>query len=63
VLFAISRFAVERGDCILFTWNRGKHKYRLDYIWISNNLIPEIVYSSTNKSHIFSTDHKAMKQL
>jgi hypothetical protein len=32
----------------------------LDYIWISNNLISEIVYNSTNKPHIFTIDHKAV---
>jgi exonuclease III len=47
-------------DNIMSTWKKGDNNYRLNYIWISNNLISEIIYSSTNKPHIFGTDHKAI---
>ncbi|RGB28292.1 hypothetical protein C1646_767979 [Rhizophagus diaphanus] len=44
----------------LNTWNRLDKKSRIDYIWITEDLVPDTIYTSTNKVHIFETDHSAL---
>ncbi|CAB5186586.1 unnamed protein product [Rhizophagus irregularis] len=47
-------------DKPLNTWNRSDKKSRIDYIWVTENLVPDTIYASTNKVHIFETDHSAV---
>ncbi|CAB4429734.1 unnamed protein product [Rhizophagus irregularis] len=47
-------------DKPLNTWNRSDKKSRIDYIWITEDLVPDTIYASTNKVHIFETDHSAV---
>ncbi|PKK55990.1 hypothetical protein RhiirC2_801003, partial [Rhizophagus irregularis] len=35
-------------------------KSRIDYIWVTEDLVPDTIYASTNKVHIFETDHSAV---
>ena len=35
-------------------------KSRIDYIWITEDLVPDTIYALTNKVHIFETDHSAV---
>lgn len=36
-------------DKLLNTWNRSDKKSRIDYIWITEDLVPDTIYTSTNK--------------
>lgn len=47
-------------DKPLNTWNRLNMKSRIDYIWITEDLVPDTIYASTNKVYIFETDHSAV---
>ena len=47
-------------DKPLNTWNRLDKKSRIDYIWVTEDLIPDTIFASTNKVHIFETDHSAV---
>ncbi|CAB4406685.1 unnamed protein product [Rhizophagus irregularis] len=47
-------------DKPLNTWNRSDKKSRIDYIWITEDLVPDTIYASINKVHIFETDHSAV---
>ncbi|PKK72096.1 hypothetical protein RhiirC2_777581 [Rhizophagus irregularis] len=50
-------------DKPLNTWNspnRSDKKSRIDYIWVTEDLVPDTIYASTNKVHIFETDHSAV---
>ena len=47
-------------DKPLNTWKRADKKSRIDYIWITEDLVPDTIYASTNKAHIFETDHSAV---
>ncbi|EXX71583.1 hypothetical protein RirG_077100 [Rhizophagus irregularis DAOM 197198w] len=47
-------------DKPLNTWNRSDKKSRIDYIWVTENLVLDTIYASTNKVHIFETDHSAV---
>ncbi|PKY58859.1 DNase I-like protein [Rhizophagus irregularis] len=47
-------------DKPLNTWNRSDKKSRIDYIWATEDLIPDTIFASTNKVHIFETDHSAV---
>ncbi|PKY48161.1 hypothetical protein RhiirA4_421951 [Rhizophagus irregularis] len=47
-------------DKPLNTWNRSDKKSRIDYIWVTEDLIPDTIFASTNKVHIFETDHSAV---
>ncbi|PKC57280.1 hypothetical protein RhiirA1_472714 [Rhizophagus irregularis] len=47
-------------DKPLNTWNRSDKKSRIDYIWVTEDLVPDTIYVSTNKVHIFETDHSAV---
>ncbi|CAG8770226.1 12649_t:CDS:2, partial [Rhizophagus irregularis] len=37
-------------------------KSRIDYIWVTEDLVPDTIYASTNKVHIFETDHSAVTE-
>ncbi|EXX65110.1 Tbingi protein [Rhizophagus irregularis DAOM 181602=DAOM 197198] len=47
-------------DRPLNTWNRSDKKSRIDYMWVTEDLVPDTIYASTNKVHIFETDHSAV---
>ncbi|CAB5306724.1 unnamed protein product [Rhizophagus irregularis] len=47
-------------DKLLNIWNRSDKKSRIDYIWVTEDLVPDTIYVSTNKVHIFETDHSAV---
>ncbi|CAB5154977.1 unnamed protein product [Rhizophagus irregularis] len=47
-------------DKPLNTWRRNDSASRIDYIWVHYNIIPDLVYASTNKPHIIQTDHSTI---
>ncbi|CAB5181873.1 unnamed protein product [Rhizophagus irregularis] len=47
-------------DRPLNTWNRSDKKSRIDYMWVTEDLVSDTIYVSTNKVHIFETDHSAV---
>ncbi|CAB5348133.1 unnamed protein product [Rhizophagus irregularis] len=47
-------------DIPLNTWCRNDSVSRIDYIWVHYNMIPDLVYASTNKPHIIQTDHSTI---
>ncbi|CAG8757463.1 4672_t:CDS:2, partial [Rhizophagus irregularis] len=47
-------------DKPLNTWNRSDKKSRIDYIWVIEDIVPNTIYASTNKVHIFETNHLAV---
>ncbi|PKC56544.1 hypothetical protein RhiirA1_473845 [Rhizophagus irregularis] len=44
----------------LSTWRRNNITSRIDFNWVNFELIPDLIYASTNKVHIFNTDHSAV---
>ncbi|GBC04773.1 hypothetical protein RclHR1_05860011 [Rhizophagus clarus] len=42
------------------TWHHQDFKSRIDFIWVNYKTIPDLIYASTNKPHIVSTDHSVM---
>ncbi|CAB4443904.1 unnamed protein product [Rhizophagus irregularis] len=44
----------------LSTWRRNNAASRIDFNWVNFELIPDLIYASTNKVHIFNTDHSAV---
>ncbi|PKC54570.1 hypothetical protein RhiirA1_477080 [Rhizophagus irregularis] len=50
-------------DRPLNTWNRLDKKSRIDYMWVTEDLVSDTIYVSTNKVHIFETDHSAVTKI
>ncbi|PKC06958.1 hypothetical protein RhiirA5_418842, partial [Rhizophagus irregularis] len=50
-------------DRPLNTWNRSDKKSRIDYMWVTEDLVSDTIYVSTNKVHIFETDHSAVTKI
>ncbi|GET00816.1 hypothetical protein RCL_jg17244.t1 [Rhizophagus clarus] len=42
------------------TWHHQESKSYIDFIWMNYEIIPDLIYASTNKPHIVSKDHSVV---